>query len=283
MSQKVTAEMVKELRERTGVGMGKCKEALDQAGGNMETAIDLLRKAGMASAVKKEGRETKEGLIGVGESNQAITLLELNAETDFVVQNEKFRQFLKDISQDAADSQPANVQTFSQQNFSKDPSVTIEEARSLVIQGLGENIQIKRIHNVPKKPNLSIGTYSHMGGKIVALVELEGAAGCESLARDIAMHIAAEAPEYLCPEEIPADVKAREEEIGRAQVQGKPENVIEKIVAGKLKAFYDQVCLLSQKYIKDNSLTIAALLESESKKLGKPLTLRKFIRWQVGA
>jgi elongation factor Ts len=282
MSQKVTAEMVKELRERTGVGMGKCKEALDQAGGDMEGAIDILRKAGMASAVKKEGRETKEGLIGVGETASAFTLLELNAETDFVVQNEKFRHFLKEISQDAAEFQPADVQSFSQKKHSKDPTITVEEARSLMIQTLGENIQIKRILNVAKGPNLSIATYSHMGGKIVALVEIEGASGCEALARDIAMHIAAEAPEYLRPEEVPADVKAREEEIGRAQVQGKPANVIDKIVEGKLKAFYDQVCLLCQKYIRDNSMTIAALLESESKKLGKTLTLRRFIRWQVG-
>lgn len=279
---KVTAEMVKELRERTGVGMGKCKEALDQAGGDMEAAIDILRKAGMASAVKKEGRETKEGLIGVGESDKAVSLVELNAETDFVVQNEKFRQFLKEISQDAAETQPADVATFSNQKFSKDSSVTIDQARSLVIQSLGENIQIKRILNVSKSANLSIGTYSHMGGKIVALVELEGATGLESLARDIAMHIAAEAPEYLREEDVPADVKAREEDIAKAQVQGKPENVVQKIVEGKIKAFYDQVCLLCQKYVRDNSLTIAALLENESKKLGKAISLRRFVRWQVG-
>lgn len=279
---KVTADMVKELRERTGVGMGKCKEALDQAGGDMEAAIDLLRKAGMASAVKKEGRETKEGLIGVGESDKAITLLELNAETDFVVQNEKFKQFLKDISQDAANTQPADVASFSNQTFSKDTSTTIDQARSLVIQGLGENIQIKRLINVAKGANLSIGTYSHMGGKIVALVELEGVAGCESLARDIAMHIAAEAPDYLRPEEVPADVKAREEDIARGQVEGKPANVIDKIVEGKLKAFYDQVCLLNQKYVRDSSISIATLVENEGKRLGKPITLRRFIRWQVG-
>jgi elongation factor Ts len=282
MSKTITAEMVKELRERTGVGMAKCKEALDQAGGDMEAAIDLLRKAGMASAVKKEGRETKEGLVGVGESAKAIALVEINAETDFVVQNEKFRHFLRDVSNDAAETQAADVQALSGLKFSKDPTTTIDQARSLVIQSLGENIQIKRVLIAPKGANSSIGTYSHMGGKIVTLVELEGAAGCEALARDIAMHVAAEAPEYLKPEEVPADVKAREEDIARGQVQGKPENVIGKIVEGKIKAFYDQVCLLCQKYVKDNSQTISGLLEAESKRLGKTLVLRRFIRWQVG-
>lgn len=282
MSKTVTAEMVKELRERTGVGMGKCKEALDQAGGDIEAAIDLLRKAGMASAVKKEGRETKEGLIGIGESAKAYALVEINAETDFVVQNEKFRHFLRDVSNDAAIAQAADVQALSNLPFSKDPTTTIDQARSLVIQSLGENIQIKRLLIAPKEANRSIGTYSHMGGKIVTLVELEGGAGCEALARDIAMHVAAEAPEYLKPEDVPADVKAREEDIARGQVQGKPENVVGKIVEGKIKAFYDQVCLLCQKYVKDNSQTISALLEAESKRLGKTLVLRRFVRWQVG-
>lgn len=282
MSQKVTAEMVKELRNRTGVGMAKCKEFLEQAEGDLETAIDLLRKAGMASAVKKEGRETKEGLIGVGESDKALSLVELNAETDFVVQNEKFRDFLKHLSADAAATLPADVQAFASQQFSQDPTTTIDQARSLIIQGLGENIQLKRLFHALKGSNLSIGAYSHMGGKIVALVELEGAAGCEPLARDIAMHIAAEAPDYLTAEEVPAEVKAREEEIARVQVKDKPANFIDKIIEGKLKAFYDQTCLLSQKYIKDSSITVATLVDNEAKRLGKPLAIRRFVRWQVG-
>ncbi|MFI5333590.1 MAG: translation elongation factor Ts [Chlamydiales bacterium] len=282
MSSKFTAEDVKTLRERTGVGMGKCKEALEQAGGDMEKAIDILRKAGMASAVKKEGRETREGVIGADEGKSAIAVLEVNAETDFVTKNEKFVEFVKDVCHDAAESKPASLDLFINQKSKKDPNVTIDQYRALVMQSLGENIRFKRLAIIPKSPDLSIGIYSHMGGKIVCIVEISGGAGQEALARDIAMHVAAESPDYLRPEEIPQDIIARESEIAREQVKGKPANIVDKIVEGKLKAFYDQVCLLSQKYVKDNAVTIAQLLENESKRLGKKLTLKKFIRWKVG-
>lgn len=282
-SVKVTPDMVKELRERTGVGMGKCKEALDQAHGDMEKAIDLLRKSGMASAVKKEGRETKEGMIATAESKDTIALVEINAETDFVVQNDRFKQFAKDVAQEAAETKPASLEAFIQQKFSKDPTLTIDEYRAIVMQSLGENIRIRRIQLFPKSSSSSLAIYSHMGGKIVTFVELEGGAGQEALARDIAMHIAAESPDYLKPEEVPADIKAREEEIARGQVVGKPAAIVDKIVEGKLKAFYDQVCLLRQKYVKDNAITISDLVAKEGQRLGKPLAVRRFIRWQVGA
>lgn len=282
MATKITPEMVKELRERTGVGMGKCKEALDQSQGDMEKAIDFLRKSGMASAVKKEGRETKEGVIGIGESQDAIALVEVNSETDFVAQNDKFKQFVKDVALEVAETKPASLEAFVAQKYRKDPSITIDQYRSLVIQGLGENIQIKRLQVLPKLADTSVGLYSHMGGKIVTFVEIEGGAGMEALAKDIAMHIAAESPDYLKPEEVPADVRAREADIAKSQVKGKPENIIDKIVEGKLKAFYDQVCLLGQKFVKDNSITIADLVVKEGKRVGKPLAIRRFLRWRVG-
>ena len=282
MSAKVTPEMVKELRERTGVGMGKCKEALDTAGGDMERAIDILRKAGMASAVKKEGRETNEGLIGAAEGKTAYALIEVNAETDFVVKNDKFKQFLKDVAEEAAETKPASVEAFLKQTYSKDKSITIDQYRSLAIQSLGENIKLRRVKLLPKSADVSIGIYSHMGGKIVTAVVLKGGSGQEALARDIALHSAAEAPDYLRPEDVPQDVKAREEDIARAQVQGKPANIVEKIVEGKLKAFYDQVCLNLQKYVKDNTITISALVEKEGKRLNKPLAIQSFVRWKVG-
>ncbi len=282
MATKITPEMVKELRERTGVGMGKCKEALDQSQGDMEKAIDFLRKSGMASAVKKEGRETKEGVIGIGESQDAIALIEVNSETDFVAQNDKFKQFVKDVALEVAETKPASLEAFVAQKYRKDPSITIDQYRSLVIQGLGENIQIKRLQVLPKLADTSVGLYSHMGGKIVTFVEIEGGAGMEALAKDIAMHIAAESPDYLKPEEVPADVRAREADIAKSQVKGKPENIIDKIVEGKLKAFYDQVCLLGQKFVKDNSITIADLVVKEGKRVGKPLAIRRFLRWRVG-
>lgn len=282
MSGKVTAEMVKELRERTGVSMGKCKEALDKAAGDMNVAIDILRKSGMASAVKKEGRETNEGLIGAAEGKHAVALVEVNAETDFVTQNEKFKQFLKDVAQEAADSSPATVEALMSKPYSKDTSLTIDQHRALVMQSLGENIQVKRLSILPKSADLSIGLYSHMGGKIVVAVLLTGGAGQEALARDIAMHVAAESPEYLRESDVPADVRAKEEEIARSQVQGKPANIVEKIVEGKIKAFCDEVCLVCQKYVKDNTMTVAQLLEKESKRLNKQIGIKAFHRWKVG-
>lgn len=282
MSVKVTADMVKELRERTGVSMGKCKEALDKASGNMDEAIDILRKSGMASAVKKEGRETNEGLIGTAESNQAVAFVEVNAETDFVTQNEKFREFLKEITQAAADKGENSLPALMQAPSKKDPTLSWDQYRALVMQSLGENIQVKRVCIFPKGSDLSIGLYSHMGGKIAVAVILSGGSGQEALARDIAMHIAAESPEYLKPEEVPAEIKAKEEEIARSQVQGKPANIVDKIVEGKIKAFCDEVCLVCQKFVKDNTVTIAQLVDKEGKRLGKNLEIKAFHRWKVG-
>ncbi len=282
MATKVTPEMVKQLRERTGVGMGKCKEALDQAAGDMEKAIDILRKAGMASAVKKEGRETKEGLITAFETADTIALVEINAETDFVVQNDKFKQFAHDIAKQAAETKPASLEALLAQPAQKDKELTVDQYRAIVMQSIGENIKIKRVEIFKKDASKSFGIYSHMGGKIVTVVEIGNKSGFEQLGREIAMHVAAESPDYLKPEEVPASVRAREEEIARSQVAGKPANIVDKIVEGKLKAFYDQVCLLGQKYVKDNAITIADLVANEGKKAGQTLTINWFLRWKVG-
>jgi elongation factor Ts len=279
---KVTADMVKELRERTGVGMGKCKEALDSCAGDMEKAIDHLRKTGMASAVKKEGREVNEGLIGFAESDKAFALLEVNSETDFVAQNDRFKQFIKDVAQDVANTLPASLDDLLNQKFSKDTSVTVDQFRALTVQSLGENIRIKRMMILPKSNDVSIGIYSHMGGKIVTAVTLSGGQGNELLARELAMHVAAESPDFLRPEDVPSDIKAREEEIARSQVVGKPANIVDKIVEGKIKAYYDQACLICQKYIKDNALSVAEVVAAEAKKQGKNITVQGFQRWKVG-
>lgn len=282
MMKEITSDMIKELRERTGVGMGKCKEALVLSQGDMEKAIDHLRKAGMAAGVKKEGRETKEGLILTGEDKHTLVIAEANVETDFVAQNDRFKHFLHDVVKQALEVKPASLEVLIQQPYYKDHSVTIDQYRNLVIQALGENIQLRRVEAIHKHPNCSYGIYSHMGGKLVVIVEIEGASDQEGIAKEIAMHIAAESPDYLKPEEIPAHAMAREEEIARATVQGKPENIIDKIVAGKIKAFTDQVCLIHQKYVKDNSLTVQQFLELHAKKIGKPLSIRCFWRWKVG-
>ena len=280
--KEITADMIKELRERTGVGMGKCKEALVLSEGDMEKAIDHLRKIGMAAGVKKEGREAKEGLIFAGEDKVHLVLAEANAETDFVAQNDRFKHFVHDVVKQALETKPKSLADFVQQPYYKDNSITIDQYRNLVIQALGENIQLRRLEMIHKHPNSSYGIYSHMGGKLVVVVEIEGAPGQEAIAKEIGMHIAAENPDYLKPEEIPPHVLAREEEIARSQVVGKPANIVDKIVSGKLKAFADQAFLIHQKYVKDTSLTVQQFLESCAKKLGKPLSIRCFWRWKVG-
>ena len=279
---KATAESIKELRERTGVSMGKCKEALEQVGCDMEKAIDFLRKSGMASAVKKEGREAHEGLIGFSDVGNSVAVIEVNSETDFVAQNEKFKQFVQDICDEASRSQVSSVEQLLSMPYSKDQSLTIDQYRALTMQSLGENIQVKRMLLLSKTADLSIGLYSHMGGKIVSAAVLKGAAGHEALAKEVAMHIAAEAPDFVSPADVPADIKAREEEVAKGQIQGKPENMIAKIVEGKIKAFYDQVCLVCQKFIKDSNLTVEQFVEQEAKKSGASLTVQSFIRWKVG-
>lgn len=278
----VTAAMIKELRDRTGVGMGKCKEALEEAKGDMELAIANLRKSGMASAVKKEGREAKEGMIGVAETGSAIALVEVNAETDFVAKNDRFKDFVEAVANDLANTNPPSLDAFLQQKSSKEPSLTMDQFRSLIIQTIGENIQIKRVLTIPKTSDHSIGVYSHLGGKIVTVVEIAGSGDEGSLAKDIAMHVAAASPEYLSPEKVPQEIVESEREIAKGQVKDKPEFVIDKIVEGKVNSFYDASCLTRQKFIKDDSLTIAELVNKRAKETGKPLILTNFIRWTVG-
>jgi elongation factor Ts len=281
--KEITSEMVKELRERSGVGMGKCKEALVLSEGDMEKAIDILRKSGLAAAVKKEGRETKEGMIQTADDSSTLVIMEANAETDFVAKNDRFKHFLYDCSKQALETKPKSLAEFIGQPYFKDKSITIDQYRNLVIQALGENIQLKRLEIVHKHPNCSYGIYSHMGGKLVVVVEMEGSTGQDAIAKEVAMHVAAESPDYLKPDEIPAQVMAREEEIARSQVQNKPANIVDKIVAGKLKAFADQVCLIHQKYVKDNTVTVQQFLDICGKKINKSLSIRCFWRWKVGS
>lgn len=278
----VTAAMIKELRDRTGISMSACKSALEEANGDMELAISNLRKKGMASAVKKEGRAANEGMIAFAENGNTIAIVEVNAETDFVVRNDRFKQFLEEIAQEIAKTKPASLEAFLKQPYSKDPSLTIDEHRATQVQAIGENIQIRRLVLLEKTPSKSIGVYSHLGGKIVTAVELEGSNDAEGLAKDIAMHVAAASPEYLNPESVPSNVIEHEKEIAKSQVQGKPANIVDKIVEGKVSAFFDTVCLSRQKFIKDDAVSITELVEQFAKASGKPLKLVNFIRWNVG-
>lgn len=278
----VSPQDVKKLRDITGVGMNKCKEALEQAQGNIEKAIEVLRKAGMSAAIKKEGREAKEGSIFFHDTANAISLIEMNCETDFVAKNERFVKFSSDIAKQAAMSMIKDLKSFLGEKHISDNTVSIEESRNILVQSLGENIQIRRLALISKNKNSSYGIYSHMGGKIVCLVEIEGAVSEGAMAKDIAMHIAAESPEYLSSDNVPEEVKAKEKEIARSQIKGKPENIVEKIVEGKLKAYFDQFCLLNQKFVKNNTLSIQQLVEARAKEIGKPLKITNFWRWRVG-
>lgn len=282
MTVQITAGMIKELRDRTGVGMGKCKEALEEAKGDMELAIANLRKAGIASAVKKEGRTTNEGMIAFAENGNVVVLAEANAETDFVVKNDRFKEFLSNITAEALSHKFSSLEQFLNEKYSKDPSLTIDQYRATVVQAIGENIQIKRVLSIPKGNNKSIGIYSHLGGKIVTAVEIEGSNDVEELAKNIGMHVAAASPEYLAPENVPEAIVAQEKEIARSQIKGKPENIIEKILEGKVNSYFDAVCLTRQKYIRDDQLSIEDLVNQEGKKIGKPLKLTRFVRWSVG-
>lgn len=278
----VTATMIKELRDRTGVGMGKCKEALEEAKGDMDLAISNLRKAGVASAVKKEGRTTNEGMIASAESGKAISIVEVNAETDFVVKNDRFQEFLKNIAEEVAATTPASLEAFLEQKFSKDPSLTIDQYRALMIQTIGENIQIRRIKVLPKSTTKSIGVYNHLGGKIVTMVEISGSPAQEALAKEVAMHVAAAAPEFLNPETVPANIIEQEKDIARSQVKGKPDNIVEKILEGKINAYFDQACLVRQKFIKNDTVSIAELVSQRGKEAGQTLAVTDFLRWNVG-
>lgn len=282
IGQKITPQMIKDLRERSGVGMSKCKDALVEADGDVEKASEILRKKGLASAIKKEGRETKEGTIGVFQCDKDIALMEVNTETDFVAKNEKFQKFVSELTEQVAKTTPTSLDSFLKDNYEIDPSLTVDEYRNLLIQSIGENIKISRLEVIHKKENSSYGIYSHMGGKIVTIVEIKGSSDEDKFARDIAMHVAAEAPEYLKETDIPEAIKRKEEEIARSQIKGKPENVIEKILIGKVKAFAKQVCLLEQSYVKEPSLNVKKVVENRNKEVQKTLSINCFWRWKIG-
>lgn len=274
----ITPQMIKELRDITGVGIGKCKEALEQANGDLDEAISVLRKAGLASAAKKEGRAANEGKIAVAESGNTIAVVEINSETDFVANNERFLDFINQIAQEIATKKPASLESLLSQKSPKDPAMTIDEYRASLVQAIGENIQIRRFQIFEKSKDHSIGVYSHLGGKVLTVVEISGNNQQEELAKGIAMHVAASSPEYVAPENVPENVLNNEREIARSQVQGKPDFVADKIVEGKIAKFFDDTCLIRQHYIKDDSMKIEELL----KKHGSDLKISNFIRWTVG-
>ncbi len=271
----VTAAQVKELRERTGAGMMECKKALDATGGDIQSAIEELRKSGQAKADKKASRVAAEGVIVVkttDDGKQAI-MLEINSETDFVGRDENFLAFAEVVSKTALAAKVQDAAALATLTLAGS-SITVDEARQALIAKVGENINVRRVAlsnaNAP-----AIGTYTH-SGRIGVIVELDG--GTPELARDIAMHIAACKPLVVSPADVPADVVAKEKEIYMAQAadSGKPQDIVEKMVAGKLKKYLDEVSLVGQPFVKDPDVMIASLLNKHRAKV------ISFVRFEVG-
>jgi elongation factor Ts len=249
--------MVKELRERTGAGMMECKKALVETGGDMDSAIEFLRKSGLAQADKKASRVAAEGKIALAVSDDAseAVMVEVNCETDFVSKDDGFMAFAEAVARNALAESPADVEALMQ---TKIDGTTVEEARQALVSKIGENIQVRRF--VRLSSDGSLGAYVH-GGRIGVLVDLSG--GDEQMARDLAMHVAAMNPEFVSADDVPADVMAREKDILIAQAEGsgKPPEIVEKMVEGRLRKHLAGITLLGQPFVKDSELSVEKLLQ----------------------
>ncbi len=272
----ISASAVKDLREKTGVGMMEAKKALEEAGGDFEKAVDILRKKGLSAAAKKAARVASEGAItsSIQNNGKKGVLVEVNSETDFVAKNEDFQKFAKGLAELVASQKPSDVAALSQLSLG---SENVEATRNTLVQKIGENISIRRFVCFETEGRIAI--YLH-GNRIGVMVDYTG--GDEQLGKDIAMHIAAANPLFLSRETVAADILERERAVYEAQAKesGKPAAVIGKIVEGKLEKFYTDSCLMEQVYIKDpdGKLKIKELL----KKAGANVALNRFVRYQLG-
>lgn len=272
----ISASAVKDLREKTGVGMMEAKKALEETGGDFEKAVDLLRKKGLSAAAKKAARVAAEGMIAstIQAGGKTGVMIEVNSETDFVAKNDDFQRFAKELAELVADKKPADVAALSQLSIVSD---TVEARRNALIQKIGENITIRRF--VCYETSGHIAVYLH-GARIGVMVDYTG--GDEQLGKDVAMHIAAANPQFLNRETVPPDVLDRERSVYEAQAKesGKPAAIIGKMVEGKLEKFYSEACLMDQVFIKDpdGKLKIRDCL----KKAGGTVVLNRFVRYQLG-
>ena len=273
----IDSKTVKALRDKTNAGMMDCKRALEEANGSLEEAEAILRKKGISTAAKKAGRDAKEGVIASSIQNQGKVgvLVEVNCETDFVAKNDNFKAFTSDIATTLA----------------TEPEADLEAKRVDAVAALGENILISRHTKYELGGCGLVASYIHMQGKVAVLVEV----GCESDAvaqndtfkefvKDINLHIAAANPQFVSRDEVPEDIIAKEREIYKDsdQVKGKPENIIEKIVNGKIDKFLASICLLDQGFIKNPDQSVQDLQDAKAKELGEKLTINRFTRYQVG-
>ncbi|MDF2877529.1 MAG: translation elongation factor Ts [Clostridia bacterium] len=280
----ITAAMVKELRERTGAGMMDCKSVLNETDGNMEKAIEVLREKGLAKAAKKAGRIAAEGLVkeAISADSKTGALVEINSETDFVAKNEQFITFVKEVAAIVLNNDIQDVEALKAFPWVNDTSKTVGDVLTEKIATIGENLSIRRLAKVTTEGTLV--AYTHGGGKIVTLVELSTVGEkAQEVGRNVAMQIAAVNPEYISMAEVSEATKLKEKEILMTQAlnenTGKPENIIEKMVIGRLNKQLKEICLLEQEYVKDPDLTVAKYVANE---LGSSDVIKSFVRFETG-
>ena len=271
----VTASQVKELREKTGAGMMDCKKVLTETDGDMEKAAELLRERGIAKAAKKSGRIAAEGLVAsyVAADRKVGAIVEVNAETDFVAKNDEFKSFVNDIAKIVAESNPADVEALLELKY-LGTEKTVRETLTDKIATIGENMSIRRFSRFESTG--LVESYIHGEGKIAVLVDF--AKGDEEVAKDVCMQVAAARPEYLCEAEVPAEAVEKEMEILKAQAmnEGKPAEIAEKMVKGRIGKFYAEICLVNQEFVKNPDMKVSELLKS------KDAEIVRFVRFEKG-
>jgi elongation factor Ts len=269
----ITAATVKELRERTGAGMMDCKKALQEADGDIEKAIEDMRKSGMAKAAKKAGRIAAEGLLVIkqGADSAQMVIAEINTETDFATKDDSFKGFCEQVADSILANQPADIDSLMECKIGEH---TVEETRQQLVAKIGENTSVRRFSLIDSAQG-TIGSYLH-GTRIAVVVELEG--GDEALAKDIAMHVAASNPVCIAEADVPKDLLDKEKEIliAQAKESGKPPEIIEKMIGGRINKFLKEITLLGQPFVKDPDQTVTKLLESAG------ASVKSFIRYEVG-
>nr|CRH05674.1 Elongation factor Ts (EF-Ts) [Candidatus Magnetococcus massalia] len=281
----VTASMVKELREKTGVGMMDCKKALGETNGDMEAAVDWLRKKGMASAQKKSGRVAAEGTVVTASAGGRAVMVEVNSETDFTSKNEQFAGFAKTVADVALNGNLNDIDALKGADF-PETGRSVEGELTNLIATIGENMNLRRMSALDVSSG-AVCSYIHMGGKIGVLVGLESSAEADKLqelGKKLAMHVAAAAPKYLDRNSVDATALEREKDVlvEQARASGKPENIIEKMVMGRMNKFYGEVCFLEQAFVMDPDTTINKFVAAEAKSLGAEIKVTGFERFQLG-
>ena len=288
----ITASMVKELREMTGAGMMDCKKALSETNGDMDAAIEFLRKNGEAKAVKKAGRIAAEGIVMADvKDDKVAAIVEVNSETDFVAKNADFQGFVKAVVNQAIATESADMDAFMAEAWNEDASMTVKDALTAKISVIGENLNIRRFEKIATDG--CVVSYIHGGGRIGVLVEADTDVVNDEIKtclKNVAMQVAAMYPKYVSRDEVPADYVEHEKEILLAQAKKeneesakpKPDNIIEKMIIGRLNKEMKEICLLDQVYVQDSDLTVAKYVEKVAKENGANVTLKKFVRFETG-